>query len=65
MGIFNRLPPQKTEAELNERYDAIEREGLEKNDLPAMILAGFIAFAPIIIAIIAAMALLLWIFRAG
>lgn len=55
------LPRKKTAAELDAHYKQID---LEKGDLLAMILAGFIAFIPLLLIIGAAMFLMLLLFRA-
>jgi len=50
MGLIDRyiarLPKKKTKEELDEHYDKVE---LEKGDLPAMIIAAFITFLPVLI----------------
>ena len=50
MGLLDRfvarLPKKKTREELDEHYKKIE---LEKGDLPAMIIAAFITFFPVLI----------------
>jgi hypothetical protein len=52
------LPKQKTKEELDEHYDNIE---LEKGDFLAMVIAAFITFMPILIAIMAVMFGFLWL----
>ena len=50
MGLIDRyiarLPKKKTKEELDEHYKKVE---LEKGDLPAMIIAAFITFFPVLI----------------
>ena len=53
-----RLPKQKTKEELDEHYKNIE---LEKGDLPAMIIAAFITFLPILIIAMIVFYGLLWL----
>jgi len=42
----NRLPKKKTKEELDEHFKNIE---LEKGDFPAMVIAAFITFFPVLI----------------
>jgi len=50
MGIMDRyrehLPKRKTKEELDEHYKNVK---LEKGDLPAMIIAAFITFMPVLV----------------
>ena len=50
MGLIDRyiarLPKKKTKEELDEHYKKVE---LEKGDLPAMIIAAFITFFPVLV----------------
>jgi len=66
LNLFNRFSGvwrPKSGAELAERFDQIEKEGLEKNDYFAMVIGGFIAFWPILAAVLIAAGLLLLLFR--
>ena len=51
-------PPKKTKEELDEHYKNVE---LEKGDLPAMIIAAFITFLPILIVVMAVVYGLVWL----
>ena len=55
----DRLKKEKTKEELDERYKNIE---LEKGDFPAMVIAAFITFVPVLIIAMAVIYGLLWIF---
>ncbi len=46
----NKLPKQKSKAELDEHYEGLE---LEKGDFTAMVIAAFITFMPVILFITA------------
>ena len=53
----------KTGRELDERYGEMEKLGLERRDMAAMIIGGFMAFAPILIAVAVCAGALLLVFR--
>jgi len=54
----NRLPQKKTREELDEHYEKIE---LEKGDYPAMVIAAFITFLPILLIAMAVFYGVLWL----
>ncbi|MCL2124674.1 MAG: hypothetical protein FWH33_01650 [Oscillospiraceae bacterium] len=54
----NLLPKSKTKDELDERYDKVE---LEKGDFPAMIIAAFITFFPVLIIAMAVLFGIIWL----
>jgi len=62
MGLLDRfiarLPKKKTREELDEHYKNIE---LEKGDLPAMIIAAFITFFPVLIVAMVVFYGLIWL----
>ena len=64
MGLFRKLPkpdPKKEQALLEE----IERHGgLEKKDVPAMILAALITIMPLVLALFGLIILAMWLFIA-
>ena len=49
----NRLPREKTQKELDEYYDSIEKLELEKSDYFAMFLGALMAFWPLILIVAA------------
>lgn len=64
MNLFERwrtLPRNKTKEELDAHYQQMD---LEKGDLLAMIIAGFITFVPLLLAIAAILLLVLKLFGA-
>lgn len=64
MGFFERwrtLPRNKTKEELDAHYEQMD---LEKGDMLAMILAGFITFVPVLLGIALVLLLILNFFRA-
>ena len=66
MSILDRfrenLPKKKTREELDEHYARMDKVKLEKGDLPAMIIAAFITFFPILIIAMVIFFGLLWLF---
>ena len=63
MSLFTRwrsLPREKSKEELDEHY---KRMDVEKGDMFAMILGGFLAFAPILLGVAVLFALVLFVLR--
>ena len=52
-----RLPKEKSKEELDEHYDKMD---LEKSDFPAMLIAAFLKFAPVILIIFIVFYGILW-----
>lgn len=59
---FRKLKKSTPEMEENFRKELEENGGLEKNDLKAMIIAGFITFMPLAIVLFLLIALFCWFF---
>ena len=53
------LPKQKPKEELDEHYEKLE---LEKGDVPAMIIAAFLTFLPVLIVLMVVVYGVLWLF---
>ena len=51
------LPKEKSKEELDEHYDKMD---LEKSDFPAMLIAAFLTFAPVILIIFIVFYGILW-----
>ena len=58
-----RLPKEKTQQELNEYYDEIEKLELDKTDYFAMFLGALMAFWPLILIVAAIFLIPMLIFR--
>ena len=52
-----RLPKEKSKEELDEHYDKMD---LEKSDFPAMLIAAFLTFEPVILIIFIVFYGILW-----
>ena len=65
MSILDRykehFPKKKTKEELDAHYDSIEKIKLEKGDFPAMVIAAFITFLPILIIAMVVFFGLIWL----
>lgn len=59
--LKERLPKDKTPGELDEHYRKIEQVGMEKNDIPAMLIAIFITIVLPLAAMLGAIYGLIWL----
>lgn len=67
MSFFNRsanLPRHKSKEELDAHYEKMEQAGFTKKDMFAMVIAGFIAFAPILLVLFLTVVIMMLLFRA-
>ena len=62
--FFRNRPTEEQGAEENEGRRKTEKIPLEKGDLPAMFIAGFLATGPFFLVIIGILLLLGWLFGA-
>lgn len=60
--IFKRLKKPDPEAEQRLRNEIEENGGLEKKDLPAMLIAAFLVIMPVAIVALLVMVLFAWLF---
>ena len=65
MGFIDRyrahLPKKKTKEEIDKHLSGVEEVGLEKGDFPAMVIAAFITFFPVLIVAMLVFYGLIWL----